>query len=240
MSATSSVPCRRPGPKGLVMSSLRRGDRGAVTEIRAAWRRWLIDSPDDDLTTGKHVALDVFDDDLDHAVRAFQQHRGLLVDGVVGEATYRALKEASYRLGARTLAHQFGAPDVRRRRRHPAGPAAGPRLLHRPGRRPLRAADPQRSDVLPARVRPVPRRHLWPRDVALLVLSRLAGDRRLAARHPRGGAGPPLRPAAVGQADHHRSGPRRRRPRAHHATAPTGRSAKQTSCGTWQVGSKAA
>ena len=36
--------------------------------------------------------------------------RGLLVDGIVGEATYRALKEASYHLGARTLDHQFGAP----------------------------------------------------------------------------------------------------------------------------------
>ncbi|MFC7674170.1 N-acetylmuramoyl-L-alanine amidase [Mycolicibacterium sp. GCM10028919] len=94
------------------MSSLRRGDRGgAVTEIRASLAALgLVDSPDDDLTTGKHVALDVFDDDLDQAVRAFQQHRGLLVDGVVGEATYRALREASYRLGARTLAHQFGAP----------------------------------------------------------------------------------------------------------------------------------
>ena len=98
--------------KGLVMSSLRRGDRGgAVTEIRASLAALgLVDSPDDDLTTGKHVALDVFDDDLDQAVRAFQQHRGLLVDGIVGEATYRALREASYRLGARTLAHQFGAP----------------------------------------------------------------------------------------------------------------------------------
>ena len=98
--------------KGPVMSSLRRGDRGvAVTEIRAALAALgLLDSPDEDLTTGKHVAFDVFDDDLDHAVRAFQQHRGLLVDGIVGEATYRALKEASYRLGARTLAHQFGAP----------------------------------------------------------------------------------------------------------------------------------
>jgi N-acetylmuramoyl-L-alanine amidase len=94
------------------MSSLRRGDRGGpVTEIRAALAALgLIDSPDSDLTTGKHVALDVFDVDLDQAVRAFQQHRGLLVDGIVGEATYRALKEASYRLGARTLAHQFGAP----------------------------------------------------------------------------------------------------------------------------------
>jgi N-acetylmuramoyl-L-alanine amidase len=94
------------------MSSLRRGDRGGpVTEIRAALAALgLIDSPDSDMTTGRHVALDVFDVDLDQAVRAFQQHRGLLVDGVVGEATYRALKEASYRLGARTLAHQFGAP----------------------------------------------------------------------------------------------------------------------------------
>jgi N-acetylmuramoyl-L-alanine amidase len=67
-------------------------------------------NPDDDLATGRHVALDAFDDELDQAVRAFQQHRGLLVDGIVGEATYRALREASYRLGARTLAHQFGAP----------------------------------------------------------------------------------------------------------------------------------
>src|SRR5882762_9901117 len=94
------------------MSSLRRGDRGGtVTEIRAALAALgLTESPDEDLTTGKHVALDAFDDELDQAVRAFQQHRGLLVDGVVGEATYRALKEASYRLGARTLYHQFGAP----------------------------------------------------------------------------------------------------------------------------------
>lgn len=83
----------------------------AVTEIRAALAALgLLDNPDADLTTGKHIALDVFDDDLDHAVRAFQQRRGLLVDGMVGEATFRALKEASYQLGARTLAHQFGAP----------------------------------------------------------------------------------------------------------------------------------
>lgn len=82
-----------------------------MVEIRAALAALgLLDSPDADLSTGKQVALDNFDEELDHAVRAFQQRRGLLVDGVVGEATYRALKEASYRLGARTLAHQFGAP----------------------------------------------------------------------------------------------------------------------------------
>ncbi|MGB0437032.1 MAG: N-acetylmuramoyl-L-alanine amidase [Mycobacterium sp.] len=94
------------------MSSLRRGDRGcAVAEVRAALSALgLIDNPDEDLTTGKQIAADMFDGELDHAVRAFQQHRGLLVDGIVGEATYRALREASYRLGARTLNHQFGAP----------------------------------------------------------------------------------------------------------------------------------
>ncbi len=72
------------------MSILRRGDRGgAVTEIRAALAALgLVDSPDADLTTGRHVAVDVFDGDLDHAVRAFQQQRGLLVDGMVGEATF--------------------------------------------------------------------------------------------------------------------------------------------------------
>src|ERR1700721_1484509 len=94
------------------MSTLRRGDRGsAVPEIRTALASlgWL-DHPDADMTTGKHSGPEMFDAGLDEAVRAFQQHRGLLVDGVVGEATYRALKEASYRLGARTLNHQFGAP----------------------------------------------------------------------------------------------------------------------------------
>ena len=92
--------------------ALRCGDRSAaVTEIRAALAALgLLENSDEDLTTGRHVALELFDAELDQAVRAFQQHRGLLVDGIVGEATYRALKEASYRLGARTLFHQFGAP----------------------------------------------------------------------------------------------------------------------------------
>ena len=91
--------------------ALRCGDRSAaVTEIRAALSALgLLGDADEDLTTGRHVALELFDSELDQAVRAFQQHRGLLVDGIVGEATYRALKEASYRLGARTLFHQFWA-----------------------------------------------------------------------------------------------------------------------------------
>jgi N-acetylmuramoyl-L-alanine amidase len=92
--------------------ALRCGDRSAaVTEIRASLSALgLLEDADEDFATGRHVAIELFDEQLDQAVRAFQQHRGLLVDGMVGEATYRALKEASYRLGARTLYHQFGAP----------------------------------------------------------------------------------------------------------------------------------
>src|SRR5258705_7874691 len=101
-----------PSPRREDGDALRCGDRSAaVTDIRAALAALvMLDNPDEDLTTGRHVALELFDDELDQAVRAFQQHRGLLVDGVVGEDNYRALREASYRLGARTLAHQFGAP----------------------------------------------------------------------------------------------------------------------------------
>ncbi len=54
----------------------------------------------------------VFDEYCDRAIRAFQQQRGLIVDGIVGPATYRVLREASYRLGARVLSYQLSAPMV--------------------------------------------------------------------------------------------------------------------------------
>lgn len=44
-----------------------------------------------------------FDDETDHAVRAFQQQRGLLADGRVGPETYGALHAARQRLGDRIL-----------------------------------------------------------------------------------------------------------------------------------------
>lgn len=50
------------------------------------------------------------------AVRAFQQVRGLLVDGIVGKNTWRELVEASWRLGDRTLylrSPQLRGDDVR-------------------------------------------------------------------------------------------------------------------------------
>src|SRR3954449_10271840 len=73
------------------------GDRGrAVAEIRA--RLGLLD-----LLEGSHADGDTYDEAVDRAVRAFQQQRGLSVDGVVGVVTYRALEEARWRLGDRLL-----------------------------------------------------------------------------------------------------------------------------------------
>ena len=51
---------------------------------------------------------DRFDDEVEEAVRAFQQQRGLTADGVVNSATYRALDEARWRLGDRVLVHLPG------------------------------------------------------------------------------------------------------------------------------------
>ncbi|MFL6099304.1 MAG: N-acetylmuramoyl-L-alanine amidase [Actinomycetales bacterium] len=53
-------------------------------------------------------ALDVFDQQLRDAVRAFQQRRGLLVDGIVGPQTYRAMDGARWALGDRILVHLPG------------------------------------------------------------------------------------------------------------------------------------
>ncbi|WP_353649359.1 N-acetylmuramoyl-L-alanine amidase [Nakamurella sp. A5-74] len=52
----------------------------------------------------------VFDADVDRAVRAFQQSRQLIVDGMVGPATARELMNARWRLGDRTLSYTLSAP----------------------------------------------------------------------------------------------------------------------------------
>jgi N-acetylmuramoyl-L-alanine amidase len=79
----------------------RRGDRGpAVAEIRM--RLATLGLVDDDPHN------DEFDADLDRAVRAFQQQRGLSVDGIVGVNTYRTLEEARWRLGDRLLTYVAG------------------------------------------------------------------------------------------------------------------------------------
>jgi N-acetylmuramoyl-L-alanine amidase len=82
----------------------RRGDRGpAVAEIRAKLAALgLLPQPE---TRARGVEDALFDDDCDRAVREFQQRRGLMVDGVVGAATYHALDEARWQWGDRVLSH---------------------------------------------------------------------------------------------------------------------------------------
>ncbi|QFZ23916.1 N-acetylmuramoyl-L-alanine amidase [Saccharothrix syringae] len=85
------------------MPLLRRGDFGPdVAEIRATLTKLgLLSDPQ---------PSQVFDLPVEHAVRAFQQQRGLITDGIVGPATYRALRDATYRLGDRPLAYLMTQP----------------------------------------------------------------------------------------------------------------------------------
>lgn len=88
------------------MQLLRRGDSGpAVVEIRSMLRRF-------GLVTGPAGAPgdSRFELETERAVRAFQQERGLIADGIVGPATYRSLREAGWTLGDRMLALMISAP----------------------------------------------------------------------------------------------------------------------------------
>jgi N-acetylmuramoyl-L-alanine amidase len=89
--------------------AFRLGDSGgAVAEIRSLLA--ALDSLDGLPRPDPDTPHDFFDADLDRAVRAFQQRRGLTVDGVVGPLTYRVLDEARWRLGDRLLTHVPGGP----------------------------------------------------------------------------------------------------------------------------------
>jgi N-acetylmuramoyl-L-alanine amidase len=61
-------------------------------------------------TQGGDTGPSAYDADVEIAVRAFQQQRGLTVDGRVGPATFRRLDEARWRLGDRILTHRPGDP----------------------------------------------------------------------------------------------------------------------------------
>lgn len=81
-----------------------RGSTGpAVAEIRARLHRLGL------LAEGHG---DEFDEDVDRAVRHFQQERGIGIDGVVGPQTFRRLEEARWRLGDRVLSFLPGHPMV--------------------------------------------------------------------------------------------------------------------------------
>lgn len=87
------------------MQLLRRGDRGpAVLDVRDRLVRLGL------LGGEPSGPPEVFDADVLGGVRSFQQRRGLIVDGVVGVATYRALTEALFTFGDRTLVYQLSAP----------------------------------------------------------------------------------------------------------------------------------
>jgi N-acetylmuramoyl-L-alanine amidase len=89
---------------------LRRGDRGAaVASLRPALASFgLLPASAVQITADPDESL--FDANVDAAVRAFQQQRGLLVDGSVGPATERELVAARWSLGDRTLSYTLSAP----------------------------------------------------------------------------------------------------------------------------------
>lgn len=93
-------------------SLLRQGDSGpGVADIRARLQHLGFCEP-----AGRHTAQDTFDEGMADAVRAFQQHRGIPVDGVVGPQTFRHLDEARWSLGDRVLlfnpGHLMSGDDV--------------------------------------------------------------------------------------------------------------------------------
>ena len=76
------------------------GDQGAaIRSIRA-----LLQATGD-LAPSTLEASDVYDEEVAEAVRAFQQRRGLMVDGVLGPHTHIALDGAHWKLGDRILSH---------------------------------------------------------------------------------------------------------------------------------------
>ena len=83
---------------------LRRGDTGAeVADVRERLVRLrLLDPP------GSTADSNVYDEAVEQAVRAFQQQRGIPVDGIVGPQTFRHLDEARWSLGDRVLAYTPG------------------------------------------------------------------------------------------------------------------------------------
>lgn len=83
----------------------RAGDEGpVVAEIRGKLERLGLLAPGSPDGHAR-LAASRFDAAMDEAVRAFQQQRGLTMDGVVGSETYRVLDDARWRLGDRILSH---------------------------------------------------------------------------------------------------------------------------------------
>lgn len=88
------------------------GDKVSVVHARLVTLGLLPDdSPATDPTAEPADAdkpLAYFDTDMRTAIRYFQQSRGLIVDGVVGAETFRALEDSRWRLGDRVLFYSPG------------------------------------------------------------------------------------------------------------------------------------
>jgi N-acetylmuramoyl-L-alanine amidase len=90
------------------MRSIRRGARGAaVAEIRSILviLGLLPASPSE-------PGESEFDEATERAIRTFQQSRGLTIDGLVGDETWRALDAARWRLGQRALYRTVADPII--------------------------------------------------------------------------------------------------------------------------------
>jgi N-acetylmuramoyl-L-alanine amidase len=97
----------------------RRGDQGpAVAQLRAHLARLdLVSAEPAGVDPGAaHPMESPFDADVESAVLAFQQQRGLACDGVVGPQTWRLLDDARWQLGDRVLryapSHMLSGDDV--------------------------------------------------------------------------------------------------------------------------------
>ena len=102
-------------------NSFQVGDRSPrIAEVRGTLARLgMIEGFSGDATGAESQRWtqedEYFDKDLANALRAFQQQRGIIADGRITETVLRALREASYTLGARVLsleANQFVGDDV--------------------------------------------------------------------------------------------------------------------------------
>jgi len=90
------------------MRVLRRGEAGpAVAEVRTTLAGLGLLPADPAAPVADEA---VYDAVVEHAVSNFQQQRGLITDGIVGPDTYRALRDATYQLGARPLAYMVSSP----------------------------------------------------------------------------------------------------------------------------------
>ncbi|MER7003025.1 N-acetylmuramoyl-L-alanine amidase [Dactylosporangium sp. NPDC000555] len=93
------------------MRAIRRGARGAaVAEIRGILV--VLELLEDLLPSDPTAGYPEYDADVERAVRAFQQSRGLTVDGEVSDETWRALDAARWRLGQRALFHTVADPYI--------------------------------------------------------------------------------------------------------------------------------